>query len=281
MSRVELFETIRRDNRDLGLWHPCPGRQAPRAPACRAPGAGLGGAADAQDGRSVGHRCSARRRRSSTRSWPRTRRHRRSSATPPGGSGSGSSTSTAPTLAELDGARAMSASAAGSCANDHTRSCDPTAARRRATKPRSTSASCTSGSAGVLTKCCDVRDAPVRTRARRVHRVYATQAQEAFFDGHVEAFAELGGVPRRIRYDNLKPAVDPGAAGPQPGGERAVHRAALALRFRQLLLHPGRSRAPTRRAASRARSADFAGTHLVPVPVMRDLAGLNAAVPGR
>jgi hypothetical protein len=33
------------------------------------------------------------------------------------------------------------------------------------------------------------------------------QRQEAFFEGHVAAFQWFGGVPRRIWYDNLKPAV--------------------------------------------------------------------------
>jgi len=33
------------------------------------------------------------------------------------------------------------------------------------------------------------------------------QKQEAFFEGHVSAFHFLGGVPRRITYDNLKTAV--------------------------------------------------------------------------
>src|SRR6266536_602837 len=37
---------------------------------------------------------------------------------------------------------------------------------------------------------------------------FAHQAQEAFFEGHVRAFAHFGGVPAgRIRYDGLKPAV--------------------------------------------------------------------------
>jgi hypothetical protein len=41
-----------------------------------------------------------------------------------------------------------------------------------------------------------------------VHRVLATQAQEAFLEGHIYAFERLGGVPwERIRYDNLKAAV--------------------------------------------------------------------------
>jgi transposase len=33
------------------------------------------------------------------------------------------------------------------------------------------------------------------------------QKQEAFFEGHLQAFRFLGGVPRRITYDNLKTAV--------------------------------------------------------------------------
>lgn len=33
------------------------------------------------------------------------------------------------------------------------------------------------------------------------------QKQEAFFDGHIQAFRFFGGVPRRITYDNLKTAV--------------------------------------------------------------------------
>jgi transposase len=44
--------------------------------------------------------------------------------------------------------------------------------------------------------------------ARAFAVVYAHQAQEAFLDGHVRAFAHFGGVPvGQIRYDNLKPAV--------------------------------------------------------------------------
>ncbi|NUK82683.1 IS21 family transposase, partial [Streptomyces lunaelactis] len=40
------------------------------------------------------------------------------------------------------------------------------------------------------------------------HRVFASQAQESFLEGHVIAFRVLDGIPtRHIRYDNLKPAV--------------------------------------------------------------------------
>jgi transposase len=45
------------------------------------------------------------------------------------------------------------------------------------------------------------------------HRAFAmtfpTQRQEAFFAGHVAAFAFFGGVPHRISYDNLTTAVAP------------------------------------------------------------------------
>lgn len=43
---------------------------------------------------------------------------------------------------------------------------------------------------------------------KAIHRVYPTCGQEAFLEGHVEAFTVLGGVPtRHIRYDNLSSAV--------------------------------------------------------------------------
>ena len=43
---------------------------------------------------------------------------------------------------------------------------------------------------------------------RAIHRVYPTQAQEAFLQGHIEAFDAIGGVPtRHIKYDNLTSAV--------------------------------------------------------------------------
>lgn len=43
---------------------------------------------------------------------------------------------------------------------------------------------------------------------KSVHRVYPTCGQEAFLEGHIEAFEALGGVPaRHIRYDNLTSAV--------------------------------------------------------------------------
>lgn len=60
-------------------------------------------------------------------------------------------------------------------------------------------------------------------------RLYDRQDQIAFLDGHVRAFAHFGGVPRRIVYDNLKPAV------------RHVHfpRRQITERFEALASHYG------------------------------------------
>ena len=68
--------------------------------------------------------------------------------------------------------------------------------------------------AGQLTRCFLFALPAVVFRARAVHRVYASQAQEAFLEGHVTAFEVTGGVPcRQIRYDNLSPAVAKVLAG--------------------------------------------------------------------
>jgi transposase len=36
---------------------------------------------------------------------------------------------------------------------------------------------------------------------------FPSQEQAAFFEGHVQVFRYLGGVPHRLTYDNLKAAV--------------------------------------------------------------------------
>lgn len=60
---------------------------------------------------------------------------------------------------------------------------------------------------GVKTKC-HMFVFRLSHSGKAIHRVYPTQAQEAFLEGHIEAFTVLGGVPtRHIRYDNLTAAV--------------------------------------------------------------------------
>lgn len=60
---------------------------------------------------------------------------------------------------------------------------------------------------GVKTKC-HMFIFRLSHSGRAIHRIYPTQAQEAFLEGHIEAFNVLGGIPtKHIRYDNLTSAV--------------------------------------------------------------------------
>ncbi|KIS27595.1 transposase [Arthrobacter sp. SPG23] len=60
---------------------------------------------------------------------------------------------------------------------------------------------------GVKTKC-HLFIFRLSHSGRAIHRIYPTQAQEAFLEGHIEAFKVLGGIPtKHIRYDNLTSAV--------------------------------------------------------------------------
>jgi transposase len=68
---------------------------------------------------------------------------------------------------------------------------------------------------------------------RAFHVAFATQAQEAFLEGHVLAFEHLGGVPGRIRHDNLRPAAlsccsrsSPNARKELPSRSRQICRSA-------------------------------------------------------
>jgi transposase len=77
---------------------------------------------------------------------------------------------------------------------------------------------------------------------RAFHVAFATQAQEAFFEGHVLAFEYFGAVPGRVRYDNLKPAV----VRVLRGRDRAEAERFIVLRSHYgsglVLLRPGQGR---------------------------------------
>ena len=60
---------------------------------------------------------------------------------------------------------------------------------------------------GVKTKC-HMFVYRLSHSGKAIHRVYPTGGQEAFLEGHIEAFHALGGIPtHHIRYDNLTSAV--------------------------------------------------------------------------
>lgn len=90
--------------------------------------------------------------------------------------------------------------------------------------------------------------------AKAFHFVSFNQAQEVFIEGHVRAFAHFGGVPARVRYDNLKTAV----VRILKGRGRIESERFTMLRSHYLLTHSSvspASRVRTRRAASKERSA--------------------------
>jgi len=106
---------------------------------------------------------------------------------------------------------------------------------------------------------------------------YGHQAQEAFFDGHVRAFAWLGGVPGRVRYDNLKPAV----TRVLRGRDRAENERFTALRshygFDAFFCAPGAEGAHEKGGVE-GEVGRFRRAHLVPVPDVACLDELNAVI---
>ena len=112
---------------------------------------------------------------------------------------------------------------------------------------------------------------------RACHRIFATQAQEAFLAGHVDAFERLEGVPARIRYDNLKPAV----ARVLLGRDRIESERFVAFRshygFDAFYCRPGKDGAHEKGGVE-GDIGFFRRNHLVPVPVAASLFALNELV---
>ena len=110
------------------------------------------------------------------------------------------------------------------------------------------------------------------------HRVYSSCAQEAFLEGHVTAFEDMGGVPwRHIRYDNLSAAV----AKVLRGRSRAETGRWLAFRswygFEAFYCEPGRAGAHEKGGVE-GDLGRFRRRWLVPVPKVASLAELNAVL---
>jgi hypothetical protein len=109
---------------------------------------------------------------------------------------------------------------------------------------------------------------------KAVHVAFASQAAEAFLEGHVLAFQALGGVPRRIRYDNLRAAVD----RILQGRDRVENQRFVALRshygFDSFFCQPGK-RGAHEKGGVEGEIGRFRRRHLVPIPVVATMTGLN------
>jgi transposase len=112
---------------------------------------------------------------------------------------------------------------------------------------------------------------------RAFHVAFATQAQEAFLEGHVLAFAHFAAVPGRIRYDNLKPAV----IRVLRGRDRAESERFIALRshygYDGFFCIPGKEGAHEKGGVE-GEIGRFRRRHLVPLPNVASLAELNRLI---
>jgi transposase len=129
--------------------------------------------------------------------------------------------------------------------------------------------------AGQLTRCF-MFAFRLSCSGKGVHRVYASQAQEAFFEGHVTAFEVTGGAPfRQIRYDNLAPAV----AKVLAGRSRTETARWLSFRahygFEAFYCQPGPEGAHEK-GGIEGEIGRFRRRWFVPVPKVASLAELNA-----
>ena len=112
---------------------------------------------------------------------------------------------------------------------------------------------------------------------RAFHIAFATQAQEAFLEGHVLAFEHFGAAPGRVRYDNLKPAV----TRVLKGRDRDEAERFIALRshygFDSFFCIPGKQGAHEKGGVE-GEVGRFRRRHLVPVPDVPSLAALNQLI---
>lgn len=121
---------------------------------------------------------------------------------------------------------------------------------------------------------------PALPFGKAVHRVYSTQGQEAFFEGHIAAFVEIGGVPTcHIRYDNLTSAVQKVVYGSSRGrveNPRWVLFRSL-FGFDAFFCQPGISGAHEKGGVE-GEVGRFRRNRLSPIPVVDSLGELNEKI---
>lgn len=115
---------------------------------------------------------------------------------------------------------------------------------------------------------------------KAVHRAYSTQGQEAFLDGHQQAFEVFGGVPVvHIRYDNLKAAVSRVLFGRNRTESQRWVTFRSHYGFDAFYCHPGLEGAHEKGGVE-GEGGRFRRNHLVPVPRVNSLAELNELLSG-
>lgn len=109
------------------------------------------------------------------------------------------------------------------------------------------------------------------------HVAFTNQAQEVFLEGHRLAFEHFGALPGRIRYDNLKAAV----VKVMRGRNRQETERFVALRshygYESFYCAPGRDGAHEKGGVE-GEIGRFRRNHLVPVPRVESMAELNRLI---
>ncbi len=133
--------------------------------------------------------------------------------------------------------------------------------------------------AGVKTKC-HMFVFRLSHSGKSIHRVYSTQSQEAFLEGHIDAFEEIGGNPtRHIKYDNLTAAVQSVLYG--RGRDRIENERWVLFRshygFDSFYCQPG-IKGAHEKGGVEGEVGRFRRKRLTPMPVVNSLAELNTRI---
>ena len=116
---------------------------------------------------------------------------------------------------------------------------------------------------------------------KAVHRAFATQGQEAFLEGHVDAFDRLGGIPiDKIRYDNLKAAVSRVLFGRNRDESDRWMAFRSHFGFDAFYCQPGH-RGRHEKGGVEGEGGRFRRNHCVPMPVVDSIAELNELLAAR
>lgn len=107
---------------------------------------------------------------------------------------------------------------------------------------------------------------------RRFVMAFPTQRQEAFFWGHVQAFAHFGGIPQRISYDNLKSAVQRILRGRNRKEQESFARLRSHYLFESRYCTPG---AGHEKGGVESDVGDVRRNFLTPLPQVADFSELN------
>lgn len=106
-------------------------------------------------------------------------------------------------------------------------------------------------------------------------RCYPCERQQAFFDGHVQAFAFFGGISQTLIYDNLTPAVQKVLRGKQRLEQEAFTRFHAYYNFTPCFCNPASGH---EKGGGEGLVGYVKRNYLVPVPQGESLAEINEKI---